>query len=359
VNRAAQASDPVAPTPRQFFWVMFWSTILILALLYIYAEIRAQRNMARLALGVEGQVLVSEDFYRKWTSALPEVFNEMQPAFDSAVGDMAQRISTHVDRAFQPVYGRLPDFLDFHYSVVGEYTELAAALSDQIGSDLERILFTETQFEQHLAEATAAIARDGDSLLGDLLVKMHRKLTDRFDLDEAELGLVSRVGTLTLDDASKRFGTGEMMLRGAGAAIGGGAVAAALAKTVSTKAATKLGTKLAGKTAVKATGIGGGAAGGAAAGLLCGPAAWICAPIGGVAAAVAAWFATDKIVIELDEYFNRESFELEIRAAIDAERNQLKGRLTALYRERFQQVFEDNRARFDRMTTRELIERRR
>jgi hypothetical protein len=359
MSRAQQGMEPPATTPRQFFWVMFWATILILALLYLYAEFKVQGKIARLAPGVDGRVLVSEDFYREWTTALPEVFSEIQPAFDSAIGEMEQRISTHVDAAFQPVYARLPDFLDFHYSVVGEYTELAAALYDRIGSDLERILFTETGFEQHLVEAMAAISSDGESLLGDLLVQMHQKLTDRFDLDEAELGLVSSVATLTLEDAGKRFGTGEMMLKGASAAIGGGAVAAALAKTVSTKAATKLGAKVAGKTAIKAAGAGGSAAGAAAAGLLCGPAAWICAPVGGVAAAVAAWFATDKIVIEVDEYLHRESFELEIRAAIDAERDRLKGQLTALYRDRFQQVFEDNRVRFNEMTTREVIERRR
>ncbi len=359
MSRTEQGTDAAATTPRQFFWVMFWATILILALLYLYAEIRAQGNIARLALSVDGRVLVSEDFYRQWRTALPEVFNEIQPAFDSAIGEMEQRISDHVDAAFRPVYARLPDFLDFHYSVVGEYTELAAALSNRIGSDLERILFAETGFEQHLIEAMTAISSDGESLLGDLLVQMHQKLIDRFDLDEAELGLVSSVGTLTLEDAGKRFGTGEMMLKGASAAIGGGAVAAALAKTVSTKAATKLGAKAAGKTAIKATGVGGSAAGAAAAGLLCGPAAWICAPVGGVAAAVAAWFATDKIIIEVDEYFHRESFELEIRAAIDAERDRLKGQLTALYRDRFEQVFEDNRVRFNEMTTREVIERSR
>ena len=94
MSRVQQGMDPAATTPRQFFWVMFWATILILALLYLYAEFKVQGNIARLAPGVDGRVLVSEDFYREWTTALPEVFSEIQPAFDSATGEMEQRIST-------------------------------------------------------------------------------------------------------------------------------------------------------------------------------------------------------------------------------------------------------------------------
>jgi hypothetical protein len=74
---------------------------------------------------------------------------------------------------------------------------------------------------------------------------------------------------------------------------------------------------------------------------------------------VAAWFATDKVVIEIDEYLNRDAFELEIRAAIDVERERIANELATLYRDRFAQVIEDNRARFSEMTTRELIEGRR
>ena len=360
MSSARHVARQSAATPGEFFWVMFWATLLILALLYVYAEIRAQTHLARISQQTRAETaLVSEDFYREWAAALPEVFSELQPALESATRDMAQRIASRVDQAFVPVYDRLPVFLDFHYSVVGEYTELAAALSDRVGSDFQRIVFDESGFEQHLDAAVAAIGNDGERLLGGLLEQMQRKLEEHVDMNEAELGLLASVGTLTLEDAQKRFGTGEVMLKGASAAIGGGAVAAMLAKTVSAKAATKLGAKAAGKTAIKATGVGGSAAGGAAAGLLCGPADWICAPVGGVAAAVAAWFATDKVVIEIDEYFNRDAFELEIRAAIDVERERIADELATLYRDRFAQVIEDNRARFSEMTTRELIEGRR
>jgi hypothetical protein len=359
LSSARRDARPSAATPRAFFWVMFWSTLLILALLYVYAEIRAQTYLARISQQAHAQTaLISEDFYREWAAALPEAFSELQPALESATHDMAQRIATRIDKAFEPVYDRLPLFLDFHYSVVGEYTELAAALSDRVGSDFQRILFDESGFERHLDAAVEAIGNDGEQVLGGLLEQMRRTLEDHVDMNEAELGLLARVGTLTLEDAQERFGTGEVMLKSASAAIGGSAVAAMLAKTVSAKAATKLGAKAAGKTAIKATGVGGSAAGGAAAGLLCGPAAWICAPVGGVTAAVAAWFATDKVVIEIDEYLNRDAFEREIRAAIDAERERIGNELATLYRDRFAQLIEDNRARFSEMSTRELIEGR-
>jgi hypothetical protein len=60
------------------------------------------------------------------------------------------------------------------------------------------------------------------------------------------------------------------------------------------------------------TGVGGGA-------LLCswsGPGAAVCGIVGGAAA----WFLTDAAVINIDEYFNREDFEAELRAILDEDR---------------------------------------
>lgn len=338
--------------PLILFWAVLWATIILLAMLEVYAHI----HLAKLSLDSHGRVLVSEAFFEDWNQALPEVFNEMGLEFNGAGTEIKQVVSERIDAAFAPVYQQIPAFLDFHYTVVGEYTELTASFSDGIGTELERILFNEVRFNERLNDAIDTIQHDGDALLSSMLARVNDKLQQSLELDDSEMAVLSSVVTLSMDDAAKRFGGSDLLLKGAGAAVGTGAVTAAVMKTIGKKLTTKLAAKTAGKAAVKATGFGSGAASGAAAGLLCGPAAWICAPVAAVAVGTAFWVATDKVVIEVDEYFNREAFEAEIRSAIDQEKDRIKKQLAELYRKRLQQILEDNETKLEGITTRELID---
>ena len=40
----------------------------------------------------------------------------------------------------------------------------------------------------------------------------------------------------------------------------------------------------------------------------------------GIVGGAAAWFLTDAVVVNIDEYFNREDFEAELRAILDEDR---------------------------------------
>ena len=348
----SRKSPPHGITPVRLFWVVFWATIVILALLYVYAQLQ----VARMVKDQQGRVMVSEAFFADWKRALPEVFAGMSLEFDAADGEIEQRVSERIDAAFAPVYGQIPAFLDFHYSVVGEYTELATALGGDLGGELQRILFTEIGFEQRMDGAMAGIREDGDAVFGALMARIRQQLQQRFALDEVELGLLSTVVTLSSEDAMKRFGGTELLMKGAGTVVGVGAVAAVIAKTVGKKLSAKLATKVAGKTAVKAAGFGGGAASGATAGLLCGPAAWICSPVAAVAVGTAFWLATDKLVVEADEYLNRDTFEAELRVAIDEEKQRIKQGLVRIWQQHLQAVLEDNKVRLEGITTRQLID---
>lgn len=48
-------------------------------------------------------------------------------------------IQTHVDAAFEPIHARIPGFLDWHYSVVGQYTELGLAAVSGLRQQLEAL----------------------------------------------------------------------------------------------------------------------------------------------------------------------------------------------------------------------------
>ncbi len=337
---------------RTLFWSVFWGTLVILAVLYVYANLK----MAKLSMDDQGRVMVSERFYQEWQQTLPQIFVDMGLELDTAGQETERVISEHVDTAFAPVYQRIPAFLDFHYSLVGEYTELAAALADEAGADLKRILFDDVDFDHRLEDGIASIQRESDAILTAALESINATIRDKLDLNPSELVVLSSVVTLSMEDAMKRFEGGELMLKSAGAAAGAGAVAVVMTKTISKKMATKLAVKATTKAAVKAAGAGGGAATGAAAGVLCGPLAWICVPVGGLVSAVTFWVLTDKAIIEVDEHLNRETFEGEIRTAIDAEKARIKTQLSDLHKNRIQAILEDNEARLRQISTQQLIE---
>lgn len=352
MNAESSQSPTRAMTPARLFWVVFWATIVILALLYVYAQLQ----VARMAQDQQGRVMVSEAFFDDWKRALPDLFAGMSLEFDTADSEIEQRVSERIDVAFAPVYAQIPVFLDFHYSVIGEYTELATALGGELGGELQRILFTEIGFDERMEAAMDGIREDGDAVFATLMSRLRQQLQQRFDLDEVELGLLSTVVTLSSEDAMKRFGSSELLMKGAGTVVGVGAVAAVVAKTVGKKLSAKLATKVAGKTAIKAAGFGSGAASGATAGLLCGPAAWVCSPVAAVAVGTAFWLATDKLVVEADEYLNRDTFEAEMRLAIDEEKQRIKLGLVRAWQQHLQAVLQDNKLRLQGVTTRELIE---
>lgn len=338
---------------KKLFWSAFWSTILIFVAFYVYANLK----LARLSEDPQGRVLVSERFYEEWRQVLPEVFVDMGDELDIAGAKTEQIVAKRIDTAFAPVYQQIPLFLDFHYSVIGEYTELTAAVAGGAGVELKRILFDEVDFDQRLQGAIASIQSESDTVLSSALTKINDGVREKLDLAPSELALLGKVVTLSMDDAAQRFNGGELMLKSAGAMVGAGAVAAIMTKTIGKKIASKLAAKAAAKTAAKAaTGVGGGAATGAAAGMLCGPLAWVCAPVGGVAGAVTFWLATDKAIIEVDEYFNKETFEAELRAIIDEEKARLSAEIGALYQARISEILTDNEIRLREITTRQLID---
>lgn len=338
---------------KTLFWTAFWSTILILAALYGYASLK----LAKLAEDDQGRVLVSERFYEEWRQVLPEVFDDMADEMDSAGARTDQIVAERIDAAFAPVYERIPMFLDFHYSIVGEYTELSAALVDGAGAELKRILFDEVDFDHRLNGAIASIQTESDAVLSAALTNINDGLQEKMDLDPSELAVLGKVVALSMEDANNRFTGGELMLKSAGAVAGAGAAAAVMTKTIGKQIASKLAAKAAAKTAAKAaTGIGGGAAGGAAAGMLCGPLAWACMPVGGAAGAIAFWLLTDKAIIEVDEYFNKETFEAELRSIIDEEKMRIAEQISGLYQARIHEILTDNETKLREITTRQLID---
>ena len=340
-------------TPESLFKIVLWATIILLALLYIYAQL----HVTKIDRDAEGKVIVSEKYYEEWKQVLPEIFKDSETYYKEANFKYKEQVDKSIDGAFEIVYQEIPVFLDFHYSVIGEYSELSAAVAGKIGKHLERILFLESGFDKSLENSLESINREGEGLLTELLHRIREDLRQNFDLEESEIELLSTVATLSMDDAVERFGPAPLSIKAAGTMAGTVAIVKTIGSKLSTKLAAKLATKIAGKSAASAAGFGSGAVAGGAAGLLCGPAALVCAPVAALVTGTAVWFGTDKLVLEVDEYFNRDEFEQEIRTALDKEKKNLKRKLVSSYREHLNQIMKDNEIQLQKMTVKDLIQR--
>ena len=259
-------------------------------------------------------------------------------------------LDSQLDLLFQPVLANVEGYADFHYSVIGEYTELfTLALKGSLSARKRVQAWWNGENEVKIDEQTQSTI---EAYLSELDQKLHEGLQEKLYNDfetrwelvvatldavfnetfQAELArltkeVVSAEGTdavlnpaseVVLERTVDRAMLGKPMsatLATAAGAAGTKLVASTLAK-VSAKAAAKT----AGKTATKGLfGVGVGAAG-AALGFTLGP---VGAVVGGLTGAVAAWFAVDYAVIKVDEALTRDEFESDIRSLISERKDEL------------------------------------
>jgi hypothetical protein len=337
---------PVRRRSGALFWWVFWATLLALALLYTYAQIR----ISRIVLDEQDRPVVSLKFLETYSRHLPRILADQDTRFSRASEHIEGIIDREIDAAFAPVHAAVPALADFHYSVVGEYAEIVTGLAGDMGADLHRILFEETQFTAQLQSRIDGIQAAARPIIADTLTAGEQDIQASLGLDASELALLRGVVTLSVADAEARFSNAYNAIRTAGAGVGATAVGSILAKTMASKLASKLALKVSAKTVAKAAGIGTGAGAGAVAGAVLGP---VGTAVGAVLGATAAWLATDKVIVEVDEYLHRDEFIGEIEATLEAEKRRIKGELRQIYQAYLAEILSTNRERLEGLTTRE------
>ncbi len=229
-------------------------------------------------------------------------------------------IDKQIEKSFSVAYDNIDTFLDYHYSVIGEYSELIASATGSIAQDVKENLFgnefisnmkksqtliNDTYIENiraHITEidkqATKGISR---SLNSDILTKLTSDIENRFSAQYIKLGSIIVAGTSIK-------------------------VVSLVSAKIAAKSGGKLAAKLAAKTTLKTASAGTAAVAGAA----CGPFVWVCSPVAGLAA----WFGTDAIIISGDEYFNRDDFKREIVQMLDKQKIELSTKVKNAYAEK-------------------------
>lgn len=229
---------------------------------------------------------------------------------------VAASLDDALDRMFDPVHAKIPDYTDFHYSVWGQYTELLSAAAEttgieqEIGSLMRNRLFDgfETRHSRQMEHLRTAY----QVAVAGIFEKEGERLAD-------ETGsALPHPMQLAMADAQRRMIA--TLPAAATSSMAATAAAGAIVKPIASKIVASTAVKAGAKGVGLATGIGGAAAAGAAGGSFLGP-----------VGAIVGWLAVDYAVVKLDEYFNRDDFEAELRAAIDTEKARLGARIRQTY----------------------------
>ena len=244
-------------------------------------------------------------------------------ASEATLQAVLQQTDPLLDGLYEPVYAAIPDYADFHYSLVGEYSLMFMALQGGIGDDLQQRLFG--GFRQR----TDSLLDELDSLTLELYQSnLEEEVRDALNAESAG-AVLGEASQLALDDAVARARV-SIPIAGAAAIVGSGGLTA-LTAGMATKLGTAIAAKATAKGAVKGSAVLAGLGGGAVLCAWAGPLSAVCAAGGGIAA----WLLADGAIVNIAEVFNRDEFEDDLSRLVDEHKAEMKGRIEQVLRERF------------------------
>ncbi len=177
---------------------------------------------------------------------------EISDLLSSSKDKMYSKVDAQTDNLFDPIENNVDKFLDWHYSLKGNYSELALFVAKKLGLSVEDALFNKLQekflgadYKQRLQTMTDNIS---DAFIS--LLHQHKKDTEKI-ATQGVAGIPQVMESLkNIDDRTER----DLKLKmGFAASIGltAGVGAGKLMKRLVPKLVEKLGTKLGAKFLVK------------------------------------------------------------------------------------------------------------
>ncbi len=177
---------------------------------------------------------------------------EISDLLSSSKDKMYSKVDAQIDNLFDPIENNVDKFLDWHYSLKGNYSELALFAAKKLGLSVEDALFNKLQekflgadYKQRLQTMTDNIS---DAFIS--LLRQHKKDTEKI-ATQGVADIPQVVESLkNIDDRTER----DLQLKmGFAAAIGAtaGVGAGVLMEKLAPKLVEKLGTKLGAKVGAK------------------------------------------------------------------------------------------------------------
>ncbi|WP_187894288.1 hypothetical protein [Helicobacter pylori] len=249
---------------------------------------------------------------------------EINAALNSGIEEMNGVINTQIDGFFNIVKYNVDKFLDWHYSIKGDYSELALFVAKKTGLSAEDAIANVLQekllgkdYKQRLDAITKRLSKTYASLLNQ-----HEKFVSETALKGVDTDLSQNAKILdTLgDEVARKLKANFTGTIGATAGVSGLAIAAKLTPKLVAKIGAKLGAKVGSKFLAK---IGTTLSG-----------SWTCGPFA-PACAIGLWFVSDAAFNFIDEWLHRNGFKKEILNNI----NEVKENLKNSYKQQFNDSF--------------------
>ena len=319
------------------FSLAFLYTILFLALPYLYVTLKlGELDPATIEAGarrVVEWVNPCEPDPAARSILLQTLGQELEQARSQVRGDADQQVDAVLDELFAEVEKGVDRYLDWYFTVIGEYERLLASAAGDftvaMAERLEHELFGANRFVERLEEASAAIEAKASSELAATAELLGQRAAAEVKGEPCRLEGVSLHALGDLDHDRMRVAV---------AATGGAAAGVVTAKLLAEKAGAAVAAKVVAKNSFKAAAAVAGkvtAKKGGSILLTAGAAAAVCAPGGplavlcGIAAGAVTWLTVDKVMVEIDEALFRDEMRAELTTAIAEQRKVLGQALKA------------------------------
>lgn len=185
---------------------------------------------------------------------------EISDLLSSSKDKMYSKVDAQIDNLFDPIEHNVDKFLDWHYSLKGNYSELALLVAKKLGLSVEDALFNKLQekllgadYKQRLKTMTDNIS---DAFIS--LLHQHKKDTEKI-ATQGVADIPQVVESLkNIDDRIERdveLKMGFAAAIGLTAGVGAGALMEKLAPKLVEKLGTKLGAKFLAKFGIAVGGV--------------------------------------------------------------------------------------------------------
>jgi hypothetical protein len=333
IGLAERIRLPASSPPSRPFQIGLTAAVLVFGVIHVFATYGPPKQPLGLSLQESG-IIAHLDPCGSANSqhAVASLTEDLLAASDRELSRTQNDIQAAVNSAFATLDPAIDAYLDWHFSLMGEYSRIGYALVGDgaafMARKFEEIVLAEGAFEARLGDSLGAIEAGSNARMGEIASRhvegLHRTLEN------------NRCLAVSLPvPEHQAIGDG---LRNVSGAVAGGAVGISAGLVIGLRLAPKVATRLGaqgllrsgsaalGKTAVKRGPSAAGAA--AAAAAVCassGPGAALCGAVTGIGI----WIGVDALVLRADEYFNRDGMRAEIVDALDENRQELIEKLTA------------------------------
>lgn len=242
----------------------------------------------------------------------------------------SESTNAEVDALFAEAEKRVDGYLDWYFTVLGEYQRLGTMLAGKFGEsmreELDRRVFGE-MFNSRVEKASREIAAASQARILEAAKGLGVQVQTGIQSKPCLLGEINQVALGSIERDALRASAAAV--GGTGVTIAAGLLARKAATSATMKAASKPvfrgASSLAGRVVAKRTGATLVAAAGG--GAFCGPLAPLCA----LAAGAVAWITLDKAFITIDELRFRDEMRKELLETLHAQKAALASELRGLH----------------------------